>query len=83
MILLRRKSKLSNRHAYYLFKYIVLFYKTIQQTIQMTTAMLRQLKSKAAKNAQFKDVWPTEVIVTWCSIFHWLQQKVHIKCEPR
>lgn len=39
-------------------------------------AMLRKLKSKATKNAHFKDVWPTEVTVTWCSTFHWLQQKV-------
>jgi len=82
MILLRRKSKRGNTHAYYLFEYIILFYKTIQQTIQMTLAMLRQLKSKTATNTHWKDPWSTEVIVIWCFIFHWLQQKV-IKRAPR
>lgn len=48
---LRRKSKLGNSHGYYLFKYIILFYKSIQQTTQMTLAMLRQLKCRTAKHA--------------------------------
>lgn len=81
-MILRRKSELGNSHAYYLHKYITLFYKTIQQTTQMTLVMLRWLKSKTAKNAHFKDLWSTDVIAIWCSIFHWLQQKV-IKSTPR
>lgn len=48
---LSRKSKLGNSHGYFLFKYIISFYKSIQQTTQMILALLRQLKSRTAKNA--------------------------------
>lgn len=54
-----------------LFCFIKISYKPLTQ---ITLPMLSLLKS--AKNAPFKVSWPTDVIVRWCSIFHWLQQKM-------